>query len=55
MCYIHAFKNGEYNVKFKKENCTLMLAGLINSLTLLCELLEINKQGLDYLKSAVIS
>lgn len=49
ICYMHTYKGSKYDNELKSKNCSLMRIGAINSLLLFCKLLEINKNGLDYM------
>jgi len=54
-CYIHAFENGQLDSTKKKMHCSYVLHSKETFLNIFCELLEQNKEGLNYLAQYKIS
>jgi len=55
ICYLHTFSNNEINIKMKNYNCSEIKILKENYLQLYSELVEIDKDGLDYLLEWEIS
>jgi uncharacterized protein len=54
ICYAHAFKNGKFDPDMKNTYCSITKEIKEIYLKFLCELLEINPEGLNYLLDMVL-
>ncbi len=50
LCYVHTFYKGRIDIELKKRHCSAMQERTLKFLILYCQLLEVNENGLDYLK-----
>jgi len=51
ICYVHAFNNGQIDLRRKNEYCLGQRQMTLEYLRLYCSLLEINESGLEHLKN----
>lgn len=49
ICYVHVIFDSRFDILRKERNCNLMRKRMLDLLILFCELLDINRSGLDFL------
>lgn len=54
ICYAQSYKGGKLDMQKKNAECDSLRAMTVNTLSLYCRLLEINRNGLDYLSEMTI-